>query len=171
MKKNYFPLLSLLFLAAVIGLSYYTLMPQWGATTEKPLSEFSTKRALAQVAVLSKKAHYVGAENHKNVGLYLESELQKLGLKTQIQEGYTLSDFGTLVKSRNIMARLNGSDNTKALLLLSHYDSAPHSKSLGAGDDGSGIATILEGLRAFCTIKLLIKTILLFYFLMPKNWV
>jgi hypothetical protein len=149
MKKNYFPLFSLLFLAAVIGLSYYTLMPQWGATTEKPLSEFSTKRALAQVAVLSKKAHYVGAENHKNVGLYLESELQKLGLKPQIQEGYTLSDFGTLVKSRNIMARINGTDNTKALLLLSHYDSAPHSKSLGAGDDGSGIATILEVLRAF----------------------
>lgn len=124
-------------------------MPQWGATDEKPLSEFATKRALAQVAVLSKKAHYVGAENHKTVGLYLENELHKLGLKTQIQEGYTLTDFGTLVKSSNIIARINGSNNTKALLLLSHYDSAPHSKSRGAADDGSGIATILEGLRAF----------------------
>src|SRR5690606_24910060 len=36
----------------------------------------------------------------------------------------------------------------KALLLLAHYDSNPHS-SLGASDDGSGVATILEGVRAF----------------------
>ena len=34
-------------------------------------------------------------------------------------------------------------------MLLSHYDSAPHSYSLGASDDGAGIATILEGVRAF----------------------
>lgn len=47
------------------------------------------------------------------------------------------------------MARIKGSNNTKALLLLSHYDSAPHSYSYGASDAGSGVATILEGLRAF----------------------
>jgi hypothetical protein len=34
------------------------------------------------------------------------------------------------------------------LLLLSHYDSSPHS-SFGASDAGSGVVTILEGLRAF----------------------
>ena len=34
-------------------------------------------------------------------------------------------------------------------MLLSHYDSAPHSFSKGASDDASGIATILESIRAF----------------------
>jgi len=76
-------------------------------------------------------------------------ELQKLGLETSLQEGYTLSDWGNLVKSKNILARIKGTNNSKALLLLSHYDSAPHSYSHGASDAGSGVATILEGVRTF----------------------
>jgi Zn-dependent M28 family amino/carboxypeptidase len=51
--------------------------------------------------------------------------------------------LGYLVKSKNI-CRIKGSANSKALLLLSHYDSAPHSFSRGASDAGSGVATILE---------------------------
>jgi len=58
-----------------------------------------------------------------------------------------------LVKSKNILARIKGTNNTKALLLLSHYDSAPHSFSKGASDDASGVATILEGVRAFLYSK------------------
>jgi hypothetical protein len=46
------------------------------------------------------------------------------------------------------MARIPGTSPGKALVLLSHYDSNPHS-SLGASDAGSGVATILEGLRAY----------------------
>ena len=46
------------------------------------------------------------------------------------------------------MARIKGTEKGKALLLLSHYDSSPHS-SLGASDAASGVATILEGVRAF----------------------
>jgi hypothetical protein len=70
-------------------------------------------------------------------------------LETTVQEGFTLSDWGNLVKSKNIMCRIEGTKNTKALLLLSHYDSAPHSVSHGASDDASGVATILEGVRAY----------------------
>jgi len=50
--------------------------------------------------------------------------------------------------TKNILARIKGTEKGKSLLLLSHYDSAPHS-SLGASDAGSGIVTILEGIRAF----------------------
>lgn len=39
-------------------------------------------------------------------------------------------------------------------MLLSHYDSAPHSFSHGASDDASGVATILEGVRAFLNSKM-----------------
>jgi len=124
-------------------------MPQWLPGAEGPLSEFSSKRALGQVKAIAKAPHYIGSENHEAVAQYLQKELQQLGLETKIQEGTTLSDWGNLVKSKNIMARIKGSDNSKALLLLSHYDSAPHSYSFGASDDGSGVATILEGLRAF----------------------
>ncbi|MFV5697099.1 M28 family peptidase [Flavobacterium sp. ZT3R17] len=125
------------------------MMPHWTSDDEGSLSEFSTKRALAQVKAISKQPHYVGSENHEVVANYLQKELNKLGLETTVQEGYTLSDWGNLVKSKNILARIKGTNSSKALLLLTHYDSAPHSYSHGASDAGSGVATILESVRAF----------------------
>jgi hypothetical protein len=153
MKKNYTSFLSLFFVLAVLSFFYGSLMPLWTSSKEDSLSEFSTQRALALVTEISKKPHYVGSENHETVALYLQKELQNLGLKSEIQEGYTLTDWGNLVKSKNVLARIEGTDNSKALLLLSHYDSAPHSFSDGASDDASGIATILEGVRAFLHSK------------------
>lgn len=149
MKNKFTAIISLLFIAGSIGLIYYFMMPQWVSKEEGSLSEFSTQRALGKVKIISENPHYIGSENHKIVGDYLVKELQNLGLEVQIQEGTTLSDWGNLTKSKNILARIKGSNSSKALLLLSHYDSAPHSYSHGASDDASGIATILEGLRTF----------------------
>lgn len=149
MKKNDFSLLSALFIFAVLCLMYFTLMPRWNTDSEGPLSEFSAKRAISHIKEIAKEPHYVGSQNHQTVAAYLEKELQKLGLETTTQQGTTLTDWGNLVHCKNIIAKRKGTSNSKALLLLSHYDSAPHSASRGASDDGSGVATILEGLRAF----------------------
>jgi len=134
------------------------MMPQSYDTTEAPLSEFSTQRAFAKVKAMSAKPHFVGSKNHEAVAQYLISELKNLGLNPSIQEGFTLSDGGTLVKSKNIIAKIKSTstavgEKNKALLLLSHYDSAPHSYSHGASDDASGVATILESVRAFLNNK------------------
>ncbi|MDI6048259.1 M28 family peptidase [Flavobacterium sp. XS2P24] len=129
------------------------MMPHWTSDEEGSLSEFSTKRALNQVEAISKQPHYVGSKEHEMVANYLVKELNKLGLETSVQEGYTLSDWGNLVQSKNILARIKGTSSSKALLLLSHYDSAPHSYSKGASDAGSGVATILESVRAFLYSK------------------
>jgi hypothetical protein len=153
MKKNNYALYSSLFILAVLALVFFTMMPQWTSDEEGPLTEFSTQRAFKQVRAISRQPHYVGSKNHEEVASYLLKELQQLGLETSIQEGYTLSDWGNLVKSKNILARIKGSGSAKALLLLSHYDSAPHSYSLGASDAGSGVATILESVRTFLYTK------------------
>ncbi|MDN3675503.1 M20/M25/M40 family metallo-hydrolase [Flavobacterium branchiarum] len=153
MKKNIHSVLSILVIIAVLAFIYITLKPQWVSKGEEALAEFSTDRALSHVKEIAQKPHYVGSANHEVVAQYLESELKELGLETSVQEGFTMSDWGNLVKSKNIMARIKGSNNTKALLLLSHYDSAPHSSSHGASDDASGVATILEGVRAFLYSK------------------
>lgn len=149
MKKDYFSIFAGLFILLILGLIYITMMPQWTSDDEGSLSDFSTKRALNQVEAISKQPHFVGSANHEVVANYLVKELTKLGLETSIQEGYTLSDWGNLVQSKNILARIKGPNNSKALLLLSHYDSAPHSYSPGASDAGSGVVTILESVRAF----------------------
>lgn len=153
MKKDYSSIFASLFLLGILGLIYFTMMPHWTSDEEGSLSEFSTKRALNQVEVISKQPHYVGSKEHEVVANYLVKELNKLGLETSVQEGYTLSDWGNLVQSKNILARIKGTSNSKALLLLSHYDSAPHSYSKGASDAGSGVATILESVRAFLYSK------------------
>ena len=149
MKKSYSSLLSILFILGILGFVFATMMPQGTTDDEVPLSEFSTKRALEQVKNISQKPHFVGSENHDVVANYLVKELQNLGLETSVQEGFAFSDWGTLTKCKNILARIKGSNSDKALLLLSHYDSAPHSSSQGASDAGSGVATILESVRVF----------------------
>jgi hypothetical protein len=149
MKKNQHTVIASLLIIAVICWIFFTMMPRFVSSDDAPLAEFSTKRAMQHVTEMSKAPHYVGSQNHRLVADYLEAELKKLNLETFTEEGTTLTGWGNLTKSRNIMARIKGSQNTKALVLLSHYDSAPHSSSKGAGDDAAGVAAILETIRAF----------------------
>jgi len=149
MKKSPQNLLSFLFLAAATAWLFYSMMPRWISSDDAPLSEFSTRRAMAHVVELAKNPHYVGSQGHEQAAQYLIGELKKMGLEVSTQEGTSFSGWGNLAHSTNILARIKGSEGGKALVLLSHYDSAPHSKSHGAGDDGAGVAAVLETLRAF----------------------
>ena len=153
MKKNYNSILATLGILLILSFIFLTMMPQRITQDEEALAEFSTERALEQVRIIAQKPHYVGSTNHELVANYLKLELNQMGLETSVQEGFTLNDKGLLVKSKNILARIKGTNNSRALLLLSHYDSAPHSFSKGASDDASGVATILEGVRAFLYAK------------------
>jgi hypothetical protein len=149
MKRNYASILNVALIAAIVFWIFLAMMPKEDFSKNVPMSEFSTNRALQHIKSIASKPHYVGSENHKKVAKYIENQLFDLGLETKTEDGFTLNDGGILVKSHNILARIKGSQNSKCLLLLSHYDSAPHSKSKGASDDASGVATILEGIRAF----------------------
>lgn len=149
MKKNYFSIVSVLLLLSVLMGTFFFMTPQLSINEHTPLSEFSTKRTLEKIKTIAQEPHFVGSKNHDVVALYLQKELQELGLDATFQEGFTMTEKGTLVQSKNIIARIKGSQKGKSLLLLSHYDSAPHSFSKGASDDASGIATILESVRAF----------------------
>lgn len=147
MKKSS-SVLTLFLIALAIYWSFHALMPSYKSDTAAEQTSFSTDRALKHVEQISQKPHGVGFPAHQEVREYIVSELQKIGLQTSIQEGYTAGDWGNLSKAINILARIKGSESGKALLLLSHYDSSPHS-SFGASDAGSGVATILEGIRSF----------------------
>jgi hypothetical protein len=148
-KQNYSTAVSLIIILATIYWSFSSLMPARITSLETQKNEFSTKRALIHLKEIAKEPHYVGSENHEEVRNYIIAELEKLGLNVEVQTQVAVNQkwrAGTTTK--NILARIKGTDSKKALLLLSHYDSSPHS-SLGASDAGSGIVTILEGVRAF----------------------
>lgn len=140
--------IAILLLIAAIIWSFKALMPSEISNLDTDKSEFSTARALVHLDNISKAPHGVGFAAHTDVRNYIMAELRKLGLEPQTQKGFTISKWGNLSHPTNILTRIKGSQPGKALLLLSHYDSSPHS-SFGASDAGSGVVTILEGLRAF----------------------
>lgn len=140
--------MALLIIIGGIYWSFLALLPQTISNLDEDNQKFSTQRALVHLKEITKAPHFSGNTAHLEVRDYIEIQLQKLGLETQIQEAYSIRDWGNLVKPKNIIAKIKGRENGKALLLLTHYDSHPHS-SFGASDAGSGVVTILEGLRAF----------------------
>lgn len=148
-QKNFYSVLSSFLILGIIFLIFKSMMPSAELKNNLPTTEFSVSRALKHVEEISREPHFVNSSNHEIVFKYLENELIKLGLETQVQEEDVLTKFNTLVHTKNLIARIEGYQNSKALLLLSHYDSAPHSKSKGASDDGNGLAVILESVRAF----------------------
>ncbi|MGV6828410.1 MAG: M20/M25/M40 family metallo-hydrolase [Flavobacteriales bacterium] len=147
--KPFQSFLSFLIIIILSAYSFSSLMPH-GNFTETPSSEeFSVKRALVDLKEISKNPHFLGSKDHLRVRNYIVSQLKSLGLEVSIQEGFSLNTkWKSLGKQQNIIAKLKGSGNGKALLLLSHYDSSP-ATSLGASDAGSGVVTILESLRAY----------------------
>lgn len=149
MKNNNKSLISVAFLSLFILIVFWFMLPRSTDDADAPIDEFSTSRALEHVKKIADKPHYVGSENHESVAAFIQEELKNLGLTPLVQEGYSLTEWGNLVKAKNIMARIEGSGAGKALVLLSHYDSAPHSASKGAADDGVGVAAILESVRAY----------------------
>ncbi|MDP2089665.1 MAG: M28 family peptidase [Flavobacteriaceae bacterium] len=148
-SKNYSLVTAYVIITATVFWSLYSLLPRNSITSDIIPEQFSTERALVHVKEISKKPHFVGTEEHAEVRNYIVSELEKLGLEVEIQK-----QVATNIKWRasatlhNILTRIPGENHEEALMLLSHYDSNPHA-SLGASDAGSGVAAIIEGVRAF----------------------
>ena len=151
--KKYYQTVSLLIIIGSIFYGFYSLTPSAKIEKTSSLTEFSADKALLQLKEITKKPHFTGSEEHEDVRNHLVSELEKLGLQVEIQQQMAVNQkWRAATNTKNILARIKGSGNGKALLLLSHYDSNPHS-SLGASDAGSGVVVILEGVRAFLAKK------------------
>lgn len=142
-------ILSFFLLIGMVWFSFYHLVPQSPRGINAKKEVFSTARAFQHVQQIAKSPHSVGTHAHNLVRNYIISELRKLGLTVETQEGFVLNNGGILSKPENIIAKIPGTNpDKKALLVLTHYDSAVHS-SFGASDAASGVATLLEGIRAF----------------------
>lgn len=137
-------------LCGLVYFTFSTFKPQFVSHGDVPENEFSVDRALVHLKVISSKPHSVGTAAHEEVQDYLLKVLQDMGLETQTQEAFSYKPgWGALSKAQNVMARIKGTGDGKAVLIFSHYDSAPHTASYGASDAGSGVVTVLESVRAF----------------------
>ena len=147
--KAFSSLVSVLIILGVIYWSFSDLKPSYTNNLTQSKTDFSIENALFHLKNISAEVHYTGSKKHKEVQDYIVKELQKMGLDTEIQTQTAINKkWFAATTTENILARIKGSEKGKALMLLTHYDSNPHS-SLGASDAGSGVVTILEGVRAF----------------------
>ncbi|MEZ4300346.1 MAG: M20/M25/M40 family metallo-hydrolase [Polyangiaceae bacterium] len=126
-----------------------------------PPDMFSAERALAHVRGLTSTgkphpaAHYDGSPrtaeeiaDHDRARDWVQAQLRDLGLTPELQRGRSCGRF-TCADVENVLARIDGTEAGPALLLMAHYDSTPYGP--GAADDGAGVATLLETIRALKT--------------------
>jgi hypothetical protein len=114
-----------------------------------PESEFSAERARHHLREITRQPRPVGSEAHALTRDYLLNQLRELGLEPEVQHATGVRRFGSTVRSAdavNVMARIDGAGDGRAVVLMAHYDSVPHSP--GANDAGNGVSAILETARA-----------------------
>ena len=144
-------------LAAALGLAVFVSQTPAPLPTSTPAVGFSAERAMTDVRRIARAPHPVGSAEHQQVQAYLVQRLAALGLQPSLQSG-ALSpaavariekdggDAGAL-RAVNVVGVLPGRDpGLPAVALMAHYDSVPNSP--GAADDASGVAAILEAVRA-----------------------
>ena len=123
-----------------------------------PASVFSAERAMANVRAIGRAPHPTGSAEDTAVRDYLAARLRSMGLQVDTptatmsaKAAERLSKWrGTPASTPpliNIVGLLPGRDRTApAVLLMAHHDSVWGSP--GAADDGAGVASLLESVRA-----------------------
>lgn len=149
-------LVKVLFGMLTLGLAAgLALLSIWSSSAPEivsnaPPTEFSSARAREYLKTIAMKPHPIGSLAHAEVREYIFGELVKMGLQPQVQKTTAVNPrWGSAYRAatvQNIVAKIEGTANTRAVLLVAHYDAAPY--SLGASDDGAAVVGLLETLRA-----------------------
>lgn len=143
-----------LLIVAVLGLSFILSTSAFNLPNtlpgDAPGELFSSSRAMRHVEKIAGSVHPPETAEHDAARDYIIGELSNLGLKPEVQK--TLASYkiwGDVVSGNveNIYAVLPGTGKTgEAILMAAHYDSSADGP--GAMDDASGVAALLETLRA-----------------------
>ena len=145
-----FSLAILVFIVGAAWLSVSLLNPPAAVPATAAPGEFSSARALRHTEVIAARPHPVGSAAHAAVRDYLVEQLTAAGLRPEVQRSAAVNadTYGPLRAGQveNVVARLEGTANSKSVLLVGHYDSVPTGN--GASDNGAAVGAMLETLRA-----------------------
>ena len=124
-----------------------------------PAQAFAAGRAMGDVREIARRPHPVGSEDHARVRAYLLQRMTALGLETSMQTGPISDGAARYLRkiggdpeaanftAHNLIGVLPGRrPELPAVALMAHYDTVP--ASAGAADDSTGVAAILETVRA-----------------------
>ena len=144
--RHLWPAALFVFLAAVAVVAVYTHRAPAMVPADAAPTVFSAERAFAHVEAIAQEPHAAGSPANARVVDYLIDTIRAMGVEPQVQETVVNWAPGRAATVRNVLARLPGTAHTRAVALMAHHDSVPYGP--GAADDGSGVAALLETLRA-----------------------
>ena len=133
------------------GLVSLALCISWRYSPSPPLSVtasasvFSADRAFLVLLALLREAepHPVGSAQNTRVRRRIIGHLLKLGYKPSVQRARACGRNYRCADIHNIVTVIEGSAHLeRAIMMSAHYDSTPHGP--GAGDNGAGVAALLE---------------------------
>jgi len=107
--------------------------------------EFSAYRALKHIQATAGWPHPAGSHANELVYDYIAGTLKEMGVELTVERQIGRSGRG-IQHNGAILARLPGTAPTGAFAVDAHFDSTPYGP--GAADDISGIAAMLESIRA-----------------------
>jgi Peptidase family M28 len=135
----------LIVLLAFAGLAHWLDEPPAPLALDAPAGSFSAQRAADELHTLIAEGvpHPLASNADAQIRARIVARLAALGIPAELQSGWVCDESFACGLAVNIVARLEGSDPASgAVLLAAHYDSVPAGP--GAGDDGVGVASILE---------------------------
>lgn len=142
--------ITFLFILFFVFLSINRQNPPAAVQANASPDMFSSGRAMGNLKVISRTPHPIGSVEQSEVRDYIMKELSVFALDSEVQQTTAVNqDAEGTVRAgtvHNILARLKGADNTKAVMVVGHYDSMP--AAYGASDDGAAVVAMLESLRA-----------------------
>lgn len=134
------------FIIAYVYAQPPAVVPHDGAT-----NRFSAETAFTHLENISQRPRPWGSPEQDRVLDYIRD--YAASLKVEVLEvdppPRAFSPAGPRI--RNIAARIPGENSTGAILLMAHHDSKRLAS--GAGDDGIGVATLLETMRGVVAVK------------------
>lgn len=114
---------------------------------EAPVTQYSAERAYEHIQKIAPQPHPAGSDEANKARDYILRQIASMGLAHEIQEAVIYRPPATFATVHNVVARLEGSaDSNDAIALMAHYDSVVFGP--GAADDTSGVAAMLESMRA-----------------------
>ncbi len=114
-----------------------------------PDSAFSAKRAYTHLLQIAGTPHSTGTPENVRVREYIAAECKQLGFNVEIQNATSVFNRKGIIHAANVynvIADKKGRHHSKSVMLMAHYDSQLNTP--GAGDDGGGVAAMLEAARA-----------------------
>ena len=146
-------------LAVALAIGVLTLQGPRPVGPDAPATVFSSGRAMVDIREIAQRPHPIGSPDHARVQALLLQRMAALGLQTSTQTGplspgsiRRLTEEGgdpaaANFSVTNLIGVLPGRNPAlPAVALMAHYDTVVDSP--GAADDTTGVAAVLETVRA-----------------------